>query len=562
MGGLRFQQFTGEKPGRHPQKLELSDAEEARNVRLLSGALEAWRGSAKAYDSSLTNLTRTLFRTQYGRWVEWPVWYRVVNTINPNDPYDRIFLAGGDRPPQVLDPDRAGTDEDPSYPLGSLRLGVPGPESPLANARAISHSSAIDWADSNGLSYPSDWPVEIDDEEGTPRTRTYTYTVTLENNFGEESIPAIPTAPVDVGENETVKFALPAVPEMADAGDVILKRYFIYRSTGGPFQYIGSAPIEWGEYVDLIPDGAAAEVLESEDNDMPPEDMDGIVTIGGNFYAGFVNNEVVFSQPGLPHAWPTAYRQPVDYRIVELASFGQTLVVMTQGSLFLGHGGHPAGLTLQNTAIQQPCVSRESVVTLAGGVMYASPDGLVYVTGQGPQIVTQDIFDRDTWQKLNPETIRAAQWYHLYVGWYDGEDGPGGFVFDPNRPSWGVIFFDTPYPTAVYSLVEEDRLFYAYDGEIREWDAGERMTYRWRSRPIDLSAPAALSVVRVSADDYPVTFRLFRDGELQYEGSAENANPKRISGATLGRTYQLEVESSAPVYEFAFGTTVQETKHA
>lgn len=562
MAGLRLEQFAGELPATHPQKLSLANAQTCRNVRLLSGALEPWAAPGKAYDSSLRNPTRTLFRTQYGHWVEWPTWYRVVNTINPNDPYDRIFISGGGEPPQVLDPDYVGTDEDPSYPAGSLRLGVPGPESPLASVRAISHADAIQWADSHGRGYPSNWPVEVD-EDVEPQPRSYTYTVTLENNFGEESVPAQPSPNVEVLENETVKLDLPAVPSIADAGDVVLTRYFIYRSSGGPFQYIGSAPIEWNEYVDLTPDGGAAEQLESENNDMPPDDLDGLCVVGGNFLAGFQKNEVLFSAPGLPHAWPTAFRQPVDYTIVELASFGQTLVVMTQGSLYMGQGGHPAGMVLSDTAVHQPCVARESVATLMGGVVYASPDGLVHVTNGGARVISEEMFTRDEWGALNPSSIRATGWYSHYVGFYKTETGEeGGFILDPRRPEHGVVFLDVAYPDAVYTDIQRDRMYMVVDGEILEWGTGEDMSYRWRSRPLDLPELSAVGVVCVYADGYPVTVRLFRDDELQDEVEVQSSKPVRLRNAQLGRRYELEVETTQTIYAITTGTSVVEALHA
>lgn len=548
MAALRFATFTGEKPGRHPQKLELSDAVEARNVRLLSGALEPWREPAHQFSSNLNvGAPRTIFKTQYHFWLEWSTYQSVTNSILSNDPYERVFFTDGGAP-RVVDRERAEAGDGP-FPSNSVRLGVPAPE--YAGSPSVVEKSSIE-------DPPEHWS-DVDDLD-PDRMFDFTYAITYVNEFGEEGPPGPAIGPVEVPEDSTVQFPLPGLPTVVDQGEMLLKEYYVYRSSGGgPFQFIDNVPVSDTQFTDFTDPGMGRERLESENWDMPPEELDGLVVVAGNYLAGFRHNEVLFSEAGLAHAWPTPYRQPTDYAVVALGTFGQTLVVLTQGSVYMGQGSHPSAITLTNTAFQQPCVSRESVVSLMGGVAYASPDGLVYVTGQGPQIVTQDIFDRRSWRRLNPRSIRAASWYHLYIGFYETDDGEtGGFIFDPRRVEWGVVFLDSDYPDAVFTDLEEDVLYLALGTSVRSWDAGDKQTYRWRSRPADLPVQKPVGVARVAADGYPVTLRLFRDGERQAEAEVGGNHPVRLPDANLGRTYQVEVETQNTVYEVQIASSVRE----
>lgn len=94
---------------------------------------------------------------------------------------------------------------------------------------------------------------------------------------------------------------------------------------------------------------------------------------------GFRDNEVYFSEPYLPHAWPARYRLTVDYPIVALGSFGTTIVVATEGRPFLITGSHPESMSQLELDLIEPCVSARSMASMGHGVVYASRNGLVYV---------------------------------------------------------------------------------------------------------------------------------------------------------------------------------------
>jgi hypothetical protein len=218
---------------------------------------------------------------------------------------------------------------------------------------------------------------------------------------------------------------------------------------------------------------------------------------------------------------------------------------------------------ISETSIYQACVSEESVVSMGGGVVYASPDGLVMVSSNGAQVVTRGVFTEREWQRLNPETIRAAQWQGIYVASFDGEDGVGAFMFDPSNPEVGVIWLDLPRVSAIYQHPESDRLYMVDDGtsQIVEWDADSNTafaTFKWRSAPVNVFIRQPMNVVQVFADSYPATVRLYADGSEQVSTSVSDDRPHRVSGGQRAREYAVEVEGDVTVYNVAAATSVTE----
>ena len=552
MAVVRLDLFTGEKPARHPDKLGQSDAQVARNTRLLSGALDVWRGLEPLMSSNLL-ASATIFRTQYGRWLEWSERVAPANTIVPNDQWERVYFTrdAGDGGVRAADRDSATSGTQPHL-VAHYPVGTPSP-------------TGVTWEKVE----PEGDDEEGDDDGGTEFERTYFYTVTFVNDWGEEGPPlSEPVGPIEIFPWEAVKLNLPSIPSGYEGRPINECR--IYRSSGGEYLFlaqVGLSNEEEGEFGAWIDDVEwPQEPLPSQDWEPPPDGLRGLTVVGGNYFVAYRRNEILCSETGLPHAWPIDYRQPIDYEIKALASFGSTLVALTTGTVYMGQGSHPSAIAMTDTTFQAPCASEDSVVAMAGGVMYATPDGLCFVTAQGPRFVTDGLFTRDEWQQYNPSSMKAGTWGQLYIVFYQsGQKGEGAMVFDPARAAeWGVSFLDVDYPSAVFAHQEEGRLYIVEDSAIQEWHAesSPAVPYRWRSRPLTLSRPSPLNVVRVWADDYPVIARIYRDGTLQAEVSVESERPRRVAGGALGREYAIEIEGNTPVYSLAMATTMAEVQQA
>lgn len=249
---------------------------------------------------------------------------------------------------------------------------------------------------------------------------------------------------------------------------------------------------------------------------MPPATLTGLVALPNGIMAGFSGYDLFFCEPNLPYAWPEKYRLTADYPIVGLGVFGSSLLVCTKGTPYLVTGMHPDSMSMERIELDQACVSKRSIVSIGGGVMYASPDGLVNVGAGGSRVVTESLYTREEWQALRPETIEG--YYHdgKYVGLYAG----GGFILNSLEDA-SLTMFDEAV-TAGYVDAVSDALYFAIDGVIRKFNAGLDKEYTWRSKKFLFSARPGPGCARIDADSYPLTFNLYADGVLVHTQHVEN----------------------------------------
>jgi len=222
------------------------------------------------------------------------------------------------------------------------------------------------------------------------------YITTWVSAYGEEgpaSDPVLATGKVD----DTWALTLTAASndDLGGTGD---DRYLthtrIYRtvtSGSGATTYFLVAQIDIATltYDDTATDAtiSANSQLESTNWTAPPSDLQGFAAMPNGILAGFRGNEIWFSEPYRPHAWPAAYVLTVDFPIVGLGVLGQTLVVCTQGFPVGITGIHPSSMAVSKTSSLEPCLSRGGILSATEGVYYPSPNGLVRIGNDGSVVV-------------------------------------------------------------------------------------------------------------------------------------------------------------------------------
>ncbi|MBT2979753.1 hypothetical protein AA405_19725, partial [Vibrio anguillarum] len=127
---------------------------------------------------------------------------------------------------------------------------------------------------------------------------------------------------------------------------------------------------------------------------MADANMQGLCAMANGICAGFAGNEVMFSEAYLPYAWSKSHRGVTDDDIVAIAPIETSLVVVTKGKPYLFSGVTPSMITSMRLNIEQACVSAPSLVVINGMAMYASPDGLVAISGTSATVITEGIMDR------------------------------------------------------------------------------------------------------------------------------------------------------------------------
>jgi hypothetical protein len=245
--------------------------------------------------------------------------------------------------------------------------------------------------------------------------RAYVYTwVTA---YGEEGPPSEPTV-VNGWSNATWTVSL-FTPTPADMGvDRNITHTRIYRSITnvsgqGTYFLVAEIPVTQAVYVDTIDDATVA--LNSQLQSLywyaPPSDLKGFVAFPNGIAVGWKSNEVWFSEPYRPHAWPPNYVLTTAFPIVGVGVCGQAIVVCTQSTPYVITGVNPSAMSMIKINLAEPCLTHGSIVSTDTTVLYISQNGLIQISQSGAGAnITEGWITRERWQALTPQQhIRAIK---------------------------------------------------------------------------------------------------------------------------------------------------------
>lgn len=519
MSAIVIRNFGGVIPRTQPRYLPDTNAQVAINCPAWLGSLVGISGTTKVMNTVRT-APQTIYRfgqdidsaTQY--WFEFPNDVDVVRGAIAGDAEERTFFTDGVKPKKT-NATLALTGAAP-YPVNSYDMGVPAPSgSVIATPTAGTYS-------------------------GIAETRLYL--TTFVTSWGDESAPSTESNPKEVYPDQSVVLsAFPALP----AGNHNITHRRIYRTATGSstteYLFVATIPVATATFTDDLLAEELGEVLPSLTWTAPPDKLHGLVGMPNGILAGFVGRDVYFCDPYHPFAWPEGYVQTVDYPVVGLGVMDTTLAVLTTGVPYFIQGTHPDSMAMLESDIRQACVSKRSIVSMAGVVFFASPDGLVMLSSGGSGLATEQMFTREQWQALNPSTIHAYQWEGKYVAFYSG----GGFVFDPASKAFVM---HNIVATAGFNDLLRDTLYLVIGNEIHTWFSGTPKTYTWRSKKFSLPRPTALACAQVEAEAYPVTFKYYADGVLKLTKTVSSRDVFRLPSGFLCSDMEFEVSGTPEVF--------------
>ena len=242
-------------------------------------------------------------------------------------------------------------------------------------------------------------------------------------------------------------------------------------------------------------------VIDSLYNDAPDEDMTGLIVAQNNILAGFVGNELCFSEIDKPWAWPERYRLVFPHAIIGLAPIAGAILVLTDAYPYLVSGSSPEAMSYARIDAPYPCASKRGIVNLGYGVIYPTHGGLaIYSPSSGIDIVTKQIYDWDTWNDVDHATIVAAFSANKYFASHDD----GAFIFERDEKSGGYFVNISVQFDAAYYDAGSDRFFFidSTTKELKEWDTTDQptMSFEWKSKVIVTQGYTNLGAARVFAD--------------------------------------------------------------
>jgi hypothetical protein len=405
------------------------------------------------------------------------------------------------------------------------------------------------------------------------------YIVTFVTDFGEESEPSPVSALIELDQNDSVAIGRPASSSGEAYTTRSIVKWRIYRSSTGStatgFQFVEELLVTSATYTDTKTGSQLGENCPTVTWAEPPYRMDGQSdsypkpVVGTNPYirgfvglpngvmAGFFDNTVAFCEPYVPYAWPVEYQISTEHPIVGLGVFGQTVFVGTLGNPYFISGANSASMSSQKLDSVQSCASKRSIVSMQGGVLYASPDGLCLADPNGIRVVTKGMYTREDWQALSPTTMFAEAHEDVYYLFFN--NGTAGCLTF-NVASSKLARLDLA-ATAAYANKVDDQLYIANGTNIQKVYGGA--TYRtgtWKSMKATFPVQATLAWVQVFGDQTsgnPVTFKLYGDGALVHTITIPDVLPLRLpSGRWL--EYEIQVEATVRITKISLAGNTTE----
>ena len=255
---------------------------------------------------------------------------------------------------------------------------------------------------------------------------TVSYAYTWVSDFGEEGPPS--PASTLTYKSDGIWHVTLTPPTTAEAANRNLTHQRLYRtivSVQGvaSFYFVVELPIATTSYDDNHAVNTDAIIVNNEQLTTvswapPPEDLEGFVGLAGGFLAGWRFNEIWFSVPYNPHAWPPDFVIAVEGNIVGLGVYLQSLIILTEGQPYAATGISPDSMSLDKIQPLEACTSRNSIVNTPNGVLYCSPNGLINITPAGAVNLTMASITKDQWADfLHLDTVAASiisQGYYAY----------------------------------------------------------------------------------------------------------------------------------------------------
>ena len=532
---ISIRSFKGTIPKLDARLLPEPYGQVAVNCRTDRGTLRPIKNFLSVNTPSKVGTKRTIFK--YGLfWLHWLEDVDVVRGPIAGDTTDRLYWTG-EGMPKVSDSSIITAGGGTNYPTNSYSLGIPVP-SAMPNPVVVGAS--------------------VDATQAESRSYVYTYV----SAWGEEGPPSPPSGIVAVEPSQSVDLSSLSVAPIG-AYNIISKR--IYRTatgtTGTEYKYVGAVAVSSTTFSDTVATENLGESLPSVTWDAPPKNMHNLHLHPSGFMVGISGKDICFSVPYMPHAWPEAYRVPIDYTPVGLGIFGNSVLVLTDGRPYLITGTDPEYMTKEHLEINQSCASKRGICDIGDAIAYPSPDGLIVIGPGTAKNITEDVFTREQWQAITPGNLISA--YH--DGCYYGFSGSSGIVIDTRED--GVKTLSSLTVAAAYEDKITDTLYLMVGSNIVAWEGHSTEQYgttTFRTKIFSMNSPVTSpSVGMVNTAGYPVTVKLYADGVLKHTQSVVSAAPFRIPGGYYASEYEIEIVSAFEIYSpVLFATTMEELRKA
>lgn len=626
---LTFQQFSGIAPRIAPRLLPATLAQEALDVKLWSGELRPHYADEilQYIPSNIQSIYRYKWKNKTYNWLMWSYETRVAKGPVYDDENNRIYYMNSDgffvTDSSLLKDQDYSTSFVPGKSCYYTAIPQPGQSDVWVSGGT--GSGDIE-SRSYVYCYVRQWP------DGTIDVGKSSLPL---KNFNDKSRYTVDVRP---GQTVTISIEEPLLTHHNGAVRGINKIY-IYRSevtSAGQavYSFVDQFDVNlsretnnpnavwktnYYEYTDSKPNTSLGEACPSLYWDAPVDGLKGLISLQNGLFAAYKDSTVYVSDWNAPHAWPYEHTVTIDYPIVGLGSFGNTIVVCTEAAPVLIVVQDPTNPTTKAIQENCPCVSAGSIVSTRNGVIFASTNGLVLINSASPTFITEKIITQDEWLPLHPESLQAAFLNNTYYGFFTNPtEKAAGFLFDLDSYTYSTVYNSivssgmvyTSQPTKiVYNDVEQSQLYVCYPLENKTQyslnsfgtDSRINKSFRWRSK-VNVSpqglftlscaqvnftklsslkpeppvwegrlAGSALGMVYVNKQPvngwcktntielYDKTvFNYYVDGKLRFTKNIVDSKPFRLPSGFRGETVEIELKSNSHVHSVILASSMGE----
>lgn len=628
---LTFQQFSGVAPRIAPRLLPATLAQEALDVKLWSGELRPHYADEilQYIPSNVQTIYRYKWKNKTYRWLMWNKDTHVVKSPMYDDENNRIYFTNSDGFFVTDSSLLKDQDYNTGYiPEGSwYRTAIPQPGQSDIWISGGTGSGDIE-SRSYVYCYVRQWPdgtIDIGKSSGP-----------LKNSSDRSRYT------VDVRPGQVVDMSIVDPLLHADGTHVGINKVYIYRSevtSAGQavYSYVDQFDVNtnratnnpnavwvsngsYYKYSDSKPNTSLGEACPSIYWDPPVGGLKGLVSLQNGLFAAYKDSTVYVSDWNAPHAWPYEHKVTIDYPIVGLGSFGNTIVVCTEAAPVLIVVQDPTNPTVKAVQENCPCVSADSIVNTRNGVIFASQNGLVLINSTSPTCITEKLITQDEWLPLHPESLKGAFLNNTYYGFFTNPtDKAAGFIFDLDSYTYSTVYnsivssglvFTTQPAKVIYNDIEQTQMYVCYPLKdstrysLCSFASDSRInkSFRWRSK-VNTSAQGLfnLSVARVmltpqssikesepfeedklkrssfadrALGSEPINgwcskahtlelmdntvFNYYVDGELKYSREIKDSKPFRLPTGFRGETVEVEIKSNAYIHSITLASSMGE----
>jgi hypothetical protein len=230
-------------------------------------------------------------------------------------------------------------------------------------------------------------------------------------------------------------------------------------------------------------------------------------------------------------------------------------------------------MSFQKIQVDEPCLSKGSIVSSIDGVYYASNNGLIRANPYQVTNIIRPICDNKTWQSLvDTSNFRAVRFNDYYLGFnVSPSTKTGGILIDTSDQR--VSFIKSALSvTNIQQDLFSTNANYIVGTAVNVWDSPSTTppnTYTWKSKKFQLPFADNLSAGKIFFDSPngisspPIVLTVYADDRLVLTRNVTiSGDLIRLPSGFKADTYQFQVQGQGVIHSMQFGTSVKELRGA